>query len=212
MTESPFELIVALGRPANAIGVEPDEPIYARVRVEPKPEMAVRPRLDLCFVLDASASMHRFVLDPARRTYWQQRAEQRGEIARQMADGRTGMAWTGQTLRELQQHVSTPMLSTLRGVWRTMEFLQPPDGVSVLAFADQPGLIYTDAGVPDSSLRLQQAKVALARLGSGVDERGLGRGTRLAGALEQAINRVPGDSDVTALRRIVLVSDGIIEA
>jgi von Willebrand factor type A domain-containing protein len=209
--EAPLDLEVTLGVPAAQSGQEPEEPAYARLRLKPKPEAASRPQLDFWFVLDASASMHRFVLDPEQRAQWQQRAEQRGEVTRQQADGRTGMVWSGQTLRELQQHVSTPMLSTLRGVWRTLEALQPADSVGVLAFADQPGVIYQDAGVADGGTRLQEARVALRRLGSGVDESGLGRGTRLAGALQHALDRLSAVDGAPVLRRMVLVSDGIVE-
>lgn len=209
--EAPLGLQVTLAHPAVRAGEEPDQPVFARVRVTAAPEVAVRPRLDLCFVLDASASMHRFVLDPHQRAQWQQRAEQRGEITRQHADGRTGMVWTGQTLRELQQHVSTPMLSTLRGVWRTLETLDLGDSIGVLAFADRDDVVYQDMGVPDRSLRLQDAKTALTRLGSGVDESGLGRGTRLEGALRHGLERLGSDSTAPILRRMILVSDGIIQ-
>jgi hypothetical protein len=209
--DAPLDLQVTLSCPAVQSGEEPEEPLFARVRVVTRPEAVARPRLDLCFVLDASASMHHFVLDPAERARWQQVAESRGEISRQTADGRTGMVWTGQTLRDLQQKVSTPMLSTLRGVWRTFEALQPADEASVLAFADQAALVYRDNGVQDRALRLQKAKTALGRLGSGVDQSGLGRGTRLTAALQQAVDQVSDDPGSPVLRRIVLVSDGIIE-
>ncbi|HTE20704.1 MAG TPA: vWA domain-containing protein, partial [Armatimonadota bacterium] len=208
--DSPLDLEVTLDRPATTAGEEPRATTYARVRLKPRPEAAHRPRLDVCFVLDASASMHRFVLDPEQRAYWQQRAEQRGEVTRQQADGRTGMVWTGQTLRELQQVVSTPMLSTLRGVWRTLEALFPTDTVRVLAFADRHEVFYEDGGA-EQALRLQNAKPALSRLGSGVDQSGLGRGTRLAGALRHALHSLSSDEATPALRRMVLVSDGIIE-
>lgn len=208
--DAPVRLEVTLARPAIPVGIEPEEPMYARVRLLLASEQATRPRLEWSFVLDASASMHRFVLDPQQREYWRKRAEQRGEIARQQADGRTGLVWTGQTLRELQQIVSTPMLSTLRGVWRTLEALELADRISVLAFADQAAVIYEDAGVADRQARLEAAKQALARLGSGVDESGLGRGTRLAAALHAALDRFSGE-ETPALRRIVLVSDGIVE-
>lgn len=209
--EAPLQLEVTLGRPAVAADREPEEPHFARVRVVPRPELAVRPQLDLCFVLDASASMHRFVLDPQQRAYWQQRAEARGEVTRQQADGRTGMVWTGQTLRELQQHVSTPMLSTLRGVWRTLEALAPTDRVSVLAFADRSEVIYEDAGVPERGFRLETARGQLGRLGGGVDESGLGRGTRLAGALQHALDRAASQGEAPVVRRLLLVSDGVVE-
>lgn len=182
----------------------------ARVRIRPRSEAATRPLLNLTFVLDASASMHHFVLDPDQRAYWRNRAEQRGELSRSQVDGRTGTVWTGQTLRELQHHVSTPMLSTLRGVWRTLEALSPTDRPSILAFADKHGVLYEDRGV-DKAARLNEAKAALARLGSGVDQSGLGRGTRLAGALAHALERMAANPDEPGLRRMVLVSDGIIE-
>jgi Ca-activated chloride channel family protein len=208
--EAPLQVEVTLATPAVMAGEEPEEPLFARVRLRRRPEMAVRPRVDLCFVLDASASMHRFVLDPQQRAQWQTRAEQRGEITRQQADGRTGMVWTGQTLRELQQHVSTPMLSTLRGVWRTLENLEPADMISVLAFADRDDVIYQDSG-SDKAPRLAEAKTQLTRLGSGVDESGLGRGTRLEGALRHGLERLAAEADLPILRRMILVSDGIIQ-
>lgn len=208
---APIDLEVTLAHPATAAGEEPEEPTMARVRVRPKSGRSVRPQLDLCFVLDASASMHRFVLNPEQRLYWQQRAEQRGEITRQQADGRTGMVWTGQTLRELQQLVSTPMISALRGVWQTLEALADTDRVSVLGFADQWGVAYEDFGVQEKALRLETAKAGLARLGGGVDDSGLGRGTRLSGALMHAIERMSADTGAPVMRRLILVSDGIIE-
>jgi hypothetical protein len=212
---APFELEITPSRPALRADEEPSQPIYARVRLRPtaaSPEGTTgRPGLDLSFLLDASASMHRFVLDPQQREYWRQRAEQRGEIRRQSADGRAGTVWTGQTLRELQQYVSTPMLSTLRGVWRTLEALQSGDRISVLGFADKYGVVYEDSGVSEQAVRLEAARTALTRLGSGVDESGLGRGTRLAGGLEHAVARFGTEGAEGTLRRVVLVSDGIIE-
>jgi Ca-activated chloride channel homolog len=208
---TPLDVEVTLGEPAVPAGEEPEEPVHARIRLNVRAEAARRPVLDLCFLLDASASMHRFVLDPDQRERWRQRAEQRGEVTRQQADGRTGMVWTGETLRELQKIVSTPMISTLRGVWRTLEALEPVDRVSVLAFADQQSVVYEDAGVAERPARLQPAKAALGRLGSGVDESGLGRGTRLTGALEHALSRLTGNESEPVLRRMILVSDGIIE-
>jgi len=210
--DSPVDLQVTLAHPAVAAGQEPEEPVYARLRLRPREgAQPIRPRLDLCFVLDASASMHRFVLTPEQRAHWQQRAEQRGEVSRQQVDGRTGMVWAGQTLREMQQYVSTPMLSTLRGVWRVLEALSPADSISVLAFADREDVIYQDRGVSERDQRLNLARGQLARLGSGVDESGLGRGTRLEGALRRALDLIAGDSPTGELRRVVLVSDGIVQ-
>lgn len=208
---APVDLEVTLARPAVAADAEPEEAVFARIRVRPHEAAAVRPQLDLCFLLDASASMHRFALNPEQRAYWQQRAEQRGEITRQQADGRTGLIWTGQTLRELQQLVSTPMISALRGVWQTLESLELTDRVSVLGFADQWGVVYEDTGVAERGARLDAAKTGLARLGGGADESGLGRGTRLAAALRHALEHLSTETGTPLMRRLVLVSDGVIE-
>ena len=207
---APIELTVTLARPAARVDEEPRDPVYALLRVAPQSEAAVRPLLDLCFVVDASGSMHQFQLSMEQREQWRQRAEARGEIQRQTADGRAGLVWSGQTLRELQQFVSTPMLSSLRGVWRTLEALEPSDRVAVLAFADHAGVIYEDPGNVSRDDRLNAARPALGRLGGGVDESGLGRGTRLAGALQSALERMAAGS-TPALRRVMLISDGIIE-
>lgn len=207
---APFTLSATLQHPAAPAGVEPAEPLIARLRVQPESEQAARPLLDLCFVIDSSASMHHFELTPDQRAHWQQRAESRGEVTRQRADGRTGLIWTGQTLRELQRHVSTPMLSSLRGIWQCIERLDPADRISLVAFADRPGVLYEDGGC-DQAHRLEQARRALATLGSGVDQSGLGRGTRLAGALQHAVERLTEPGLEPRLRRLVLISDGIIE-
>lgn len=209
--EAPVDLELTLARPATRAGIEPSATTCARVRLCMRQDQAVRPRLDLWFVVDASASMHRFVLDPDQREMWRRRAEARGEVSAQEADGRRGLVWRGQTLRELQQVVSTPMLSCLRGVWRTLEALHSTDRVCVLAFADQHGTIYEDTGVPEQAVRLEAARTQLTRLGSGVDESGLGRGTRLAGALQEAIQRISRAEGDLSLRRMILVSDGVVE-
>ena len=205
-----IELDITLTRPAAYAGQEPNA-VQALLRVRKSPEAAVRPLLDLCFVLDSSASMHQFVLTPEQRAHYRSLADARGEVSRQSADGQMGMVWTGQTLRDMQKHVSTPMLSCLRGVWRTLEALGGSDRIAVLAFADQAGVIYEDSGAAAQAPRLDAAKNALARLGSGVDASGLGRGTRLQAALQQALDRMAAQSGVPALRRVLLVSDGVVE-
>ncbi len=208
---APIELTVTLGRPAAQAGEEPQTPTHALLRVGAKAGVAARPILDLCFVVDASASMHQFHLDPEQRSQWEARAQQRGELARQSADGKSSRVWSGQTLRELQEHVSTPMLSCLRGVWRTLVALEPPDRCAVIGFADTAGMIYEDSGGVERPVRLDTAKAALSRLGGGVDQSGLGRGTRLAGALRAALERARGGQEHAVLRRIILVSDGVVE-
>ncbi len=191
-------------------GVEPDEPVVARLRLEPKPEAAARPRLCVSFLLDASASMHQFQLDPQQRAHWRSVAEARGELRRQMADGRESVIWTGQTLRELQSVVSTPMLSTLRGMWRGLQALQPTDPVSVVAFAEHAQMILDDRGEQPAPVRMEGAKNALAVLGSGVDQSGLGRDTRLEQALRLALEGMVQVYGPGTVRRMVLVSDGVI--
>lgn len=206
----PFSISATLETPAVRAGAEPEEPLAASIRIRPDPAQAQRPLLDLCFVIDASASMHHFSLSPDQRAYWLQRAEGRGEVTRQRADGRTGLIWTGETLRELQRHVSTPMLSSLRGIWKNLEQLTANDRVSILAFADRSAALYEDSGLQPAA-RLETARRALATLGGGVDQSGLGRGTRLAGAIGHAVDRLVAPSPDARMRRIILISDGIIE-
>lgn len=206
-----FDLQASVSIPAIRENDEPREPLYARIRIVPRAGQLLRPRLNLSFLLDASASMHHFVLSPDQRDGWVRRAESRGEIKRQLTDGRTGVVWTGQTLKELQQYVSTPMLSTLRGVWRMLEALGPNDSVSVLAFADKHGVVYADAGAETQQARLGTARGALATLGGGVDQSGLGRGTRLKSALEEAMARMGVGGDQPVVHRMLLVSDGVVE-
>jgi Ca-activated chloride channel homolog len=207
---APLRLNVALERPGLAAGREPETPAIAQVTVQATAPAEGRPVIDVSFLLDASASMYRFQLDPQQRSAWRQRAVERGEVQRQEVDGRTGMVWTGQTLRELQQVVSTPMLSSLRGIWRTLEALSPTDRTAVIGFGDRCASLYQDQGVSAAELRLTDARAALARLGGGVDESGLGRGTCLSGALGQALARFSSGTGQT-VRRVVLISDGVIE-
>lgn len=210
-TDDPISLSFTLDQPAAMAGREPEQPIHALLRVDPARGLGTRPRINLSFVVDSSASMHRFVLEPEQRAHWRQIADQRGDVRREMADGQEALVWTGQTLREMQQQISTPMLSALKGIWRNLQALGPEDSIATIGFADRASVIYEDHGIADAAARQEAAKNALAKLGSGVDESGLGRGTRLADALRLAVDRVPAEQRADVLSRVVLISDGIIE-
>jgi Ca-activated chloride channel family protein len=170
-----------------------------------------RPRLDFTFLLDASATMYHFKLDPVQRAQWLQRARTRGDVQEQVVDGRTAMVWGGQTLRDLSNQVSTPMHSALRGLWRGLTALEPTDPIGVIAFADHATLCLDDAGHPNLAERRAVAQHSLARLTSGTLGSGMGHNTRLAQALRLAFERLDRSPDPNALHRAVLVSDGQVE-
>lgn len=211
MAESPVRIETTLNRPFLLAGTETSDPIYALIRLQPDDGGAVRPRLDVCFLIDASASMYHFRMDAATRASWIQIARQRGEAVEQVVEGRRALVWTGQTMRELSEQVSTPMYCALRGLWRGLRSLEPDDSLAVLAFADQATLFLDDTGQPDLAARLPLTQRALEPLAAGAGQSGMGFNTRLAQALQLACERVDRHAGSAVIHRAILVSDGQIE-
>jgi Ca-activated chloride channel family protein len=205
-----LRLAAALSRPVVAAGQELDEAVYALIRLQAP--AAIRPaRLDFCFLVDASASMFHFRLDPAQRAHWHAIAESRGDVQRQVVDGRPSVIWSGKTLQELRSQVSTPMYCALRGLWRGLAALQPADRIAVIAFADRATLLVDDPGEAGAEPRLPALQGALEPLAAGAARAGVGHNTRLGQALGLAFQRLDREGPGSAVRRAVIVSDGRIE-
>jgi Ca-activated chloride channel family protein len=204
-------LQASLSHPVVPAGQEPAENVFALLRLRGDPADLKRPRVSFTFLLDASATMYHFRLDPVQRAHWVELARARGDVVERMVDGRTAIIWTGQTMRELSDRVSTPMHCALRGLWRGLPSLAPDDPVCVIGFADQATLLLDDPGQPAIPQRLAVAQRALERLAGGAQQSGMGHNTRLAHALRLAFQRMDQSPAGDVLHRAVLVSDGQIE-
>ncbi|MBI3911509.1 MAG: VWA domain-containing protein [Armatimonadetes bacterium] len=209
--EVPLSISATLSHTAALAGTEPEEPLYALIRLQPAPAPQ-RPRLEFACLLDASASMYQFRLDPQERERWRRLAEERGDIRRQIADGREAIIWTGRTLQEMQRQISTPMLSAARALWRGLQALDPNDAVAVLAFNERVRVILDDPGGSERTptARAATAREALALLGQPLSQAGLEQETRLEEALRAVIARWQDVSPPRTARRLLLISDGVV--
>jgi hypothetical protein len=190
-----------------------DDPIYALLTVEPKPTALAssaggRAPLHLVLVVDASGTMYNFQLSQSEREYWLSLALSRNEMERGSADERDAVYWSGQTLQEMQTIVRKPMTLAVDSIKQVLQRLQTGDTVSVIAFADQTYTCFTEN---DWLTRPDYCRNALDDL---LDQRypfEIGTGTKMSSALYQAVqhmSNIPADAGV---RRIIVMSDGIVQ-
>src|SRR5262249_41978884 len=122
----------ALSRGAVSPGEDGSEPLGVLLSIscgEDRPR--TRP-VEICLVLDASGSMHRFHLDAEQRALGRRIAESRGDLVCESADGHEGWLWSGETLREMRGLIRTPMMGVIRALGAMAAKLQPEDRLTVI--------------------------------------------------------------------------------
>lgn len=201
-----LQISAVLSRAAVAPGEDESEPVGALLSIWCGEGRARSGPLELCLVLDASGSMHRFHLDAEQRTLWRRIAEARGDLVCESADGQEGWLWSGETLREMRGLIQTPMMAVVRALGAMARRLEPEDRLTVIAFADEAEVLLNRAREAE---RAEGLRGVVSRLTRGVDDSGLGRGSRLAEALCLARRVTPNDPERPC--RILIVSDGVVE-
>src|SRR6185369_13540218 len=121
-------------------------------------------------------------------------------------DGQQGWLWSGETLREMRGLIQTPMMAVVRALGAMARRLAPEDRLTVIAFADDAQVLLNRAREAE---RAEGMPAVVRRLTQGVDDSGLGRGSRLAEALGMARRVTPNDPQRPC--RILVVSDGVVE-
>jgi Ca-activated chloride channel family protein len=203
---SALQLSATLSRGHVALQEDGSEPLGALVTIRAGSNEAPAVPVELCLILDASGSMHRFCLDPEQRELWRRVAERRGDLIQDTADGREGWLWSGETLREMQGLIQTPMMAVIRGLAAVAQRMAPEDRLTVIAFADAAEVLLDRATADE---RQEGLSGVIDRLTRGMDDSGLGRGTRLAEALKATRQIVARQGDRAG--RVLILSDGVVE-
>ncbi|MCS6859223.1 MAG: VWA domain-containing protein [Abditibacteriales bacterium] len=189
---------------------EPEEqPVYAVVRLTPNPALTQQSvNVNLALVLDTSGSMHNFQLTDEQKRYWLAIAEARGEVSVGYADGQVTRFWRGQTLQEIQRIARKPITLAAEAIRGLMARLSPGDTVSLTAFATGAELLFPK---PFSFEGPAEMESALQQMESGQLIPTLGSGTRMAGAIELAREQLQRSGPLNAVKRMIVVSDGMVE-
>lgn len=189
---------------------EPEEqPVYAVVQLTPNPALTQRSvNVNLALVLDTSGSMHNFQLTDEQKRYWLAIGEARGEVSVGYADGQVTRFWRGQTLQEMERVARKPITLAAEAIRGLMSRLSPSDTVSLTAFATSAELLFPK---PFSFGGQDEMESALQQMESGRLIPALGSGTRMAGAIALAREQLLRGGPPDAVKRMIVVSDGIVE-
>lgn len=189
---------------------EPEEqPVYAIVQLTPNPALTQQSvNVNIALVLDTSGSMHNFQLTDEQKRYWLAIAEARGEVSVGYADGQVTRFWRGQTLQEMQRVARKPITLAAEAIRGLVSLLSPNDTVSLTAFATGAELLFPK---PFSFGGRDEIEASLAQMESGQLIPTLGSGTRMAGAIELAREQLLRGGQPDAVKRMIVVSDGMVE-
>ncbi len=191
-----------------------EDPVYALLKIDPMGTQAManpfggRSSLNLVLIVDSSGTMFNFQLSPEEREYWMSLAMSRDELDRGTADDRDAVYWGGQTLNEMQSVVRKPMTLAVEAIKQLLAKLESGDNVSVIAFADQTYTVFTQA---DWVTRPDYCLNALDDL---LEQRlpyDIGTGTHMAFAINQAGSQMSQMAKDSAVNRILVLSDGIVQ-
>ena len=203
---------VALSHPFVPATLYSEEPLYALLQttaVSTEGE-AVRPSLNIVFVIDASGTMNHFQLTEEELEYWTGLGISRNEIERGSADSRSAYLWRGNTLKEMQKAAPTPMTQVVTSLKKTLQGLQPGDNVAVIVFANQAFSIISAGDWAAAPTRCLKRLDALCSQRLPVD---IGNGTCMADALRLGQEKLQDMSmeHPQSLLRMVIISDGMVQ-
>jgi len=199
-----------LNRPYAPASTYHDEPVYAVLTLQPEAGAGGTQRapLNLCLVVDSSATMYNFQLTDDEREYWMSLAISRNEMERGEADDRDAVYWSGQTLEEMDGTVRKPMSMAVRALKQLLQSMQHGDKASVVVFADKTHTLFTDQDW------LNDPERCLTELDTLLEQRlpvDIGLGTRMATSLESASDLLENTGTSHTVNRIIVLSDGIVQ-
>lgn len=199
-----------LNRPFISASSYDDEPVYSVLTLYPEASGGGTQRapLNLCLIVDSSATMYNFQLTDEEREYWMSLALSRNEMERGEADERDAVYWSGHTLEEMESTVRKPMSMAVEAIKHLLRSLQHGDKVSVVVFADKTHTLFSDT---DWSANPEDC---ISRLESLLEQRlpiDIGQGTRMASSLTIATDTVMQAGTPSTVNRIIVISDGIVQ-
>lgn len=203
-------LTAELNRPYIPASSYDDEPVYSVLTLSPEVSGggAQRAPLNLCLVIDSSATMYNFQLTDEEREYWMSLALSRNEMERGEADERDAIFWSGQTLEEMHSTVRKPMSMAVQAIKHLLSSLQHGDKASVIVFADRTHTLFGDeewAANPEA---------CFTQLDNLLDQQlpiDIGEGTKMASSLKAASSILAESASATSVNRLIAISDGIVQ-
>jgi Ca-activated chloride channel family protein len=207
VSESSLEVGFTQDRRAVVQGSE-NPCVSALVSLEaPSGQPVPRPPVTVAVLLDCSGTVRRLLLDAEETKQWVDVARKRSELRRTETDQRVGYEFTGQTLAEVREAASCPLSLAASALQTCIEGLRDNDAFSLVGFATRSATLY------DGRRRLQRQ--SLQSVLRAIEERpatpGLGDGTKLAEAARLAVDLLKSDPTQKRVRRLVVITDGIIE-
>ncbi|MBN1459252.1 MAG: VWA domain-containing protein [Armatimonadetes bacterium] len=168
---------------------------------------APRPPVSVTVLLDCSGTVRRLLLDEEETRRWIDVARERSEIRRTETDQRAGYEFTGQTLAEARDAARCPLSLAASALQTCVEGLRENDVFCLVGFATRSATLY------DGRRRLQRQPLqAILRA---IEEKpstpGLGDGTKLAEGAQLAVEFLKSDPTKKRVRRLILITDGIVE-
>jgi Ca-activated chloride channel family protein len=200
---------VELNRPNIPSSNYSDELLYAVLTIQPQAiSRSQRPPLNLCIVLDSSATMYNFQLSDEERETWMSLALSRNEMERGSADERDAVYWSGETLKEMQASVRKPMSMAVQAIKHLLRELQHGDKASLIVFADQSHTLFSDTQWVENPESCIQNVDKVLDQDIPID---IGTGTKLAPALAAASDLIQANSSESTIDRIIVISDGFLQ-
>ena len=166
-----------------------------------------RPPATVVFLLDCSGTVRRFAFRGEEEKRWIELARERSELREVALDRRKGYEFTGKTLAEARQSVACPLSVAATALKRTTAGLRESDVCCLVGFASRAEMLY------DGRRRLlrQSLDEVLTEIEQNPSAPNLGDGTKMREAARLAAEVLRADPTKKRLRRLVILTDGIVE-
>lgn len=181
-----------------------------RVLVSARPLSAhptAAPPVTAVVLLDCSGTVRRLRVDDDQAKHWVDVARERSEVRVADSDGRTVYMLRGQTLEEVRAVTSSAFSLATAALGKVVAGLRDNDVCSLVGFATTARVLYD--GRP--RLRGSSLQDALSAMQKDPASTGLGDGTRMQDGVRLAAELLRSDPSTRRVRRLVIISDGIVE-
>jgi hypothetical protein len=170
-------------------------------------EAAERQPVTLVVLLDCSGTMRSFRMDAGEAQRWIQTASNRSELRVVESDRRIVHQLTGQTLQDVRSSARCSLAVAASALEVLAAELRDSDVCCLVGFATRAGILF------DGRRRFARNSFRdiLKQIQDQPSSPNLGDGTRMQEACRIAASLLRGDASARRLRRLVLITDGIVE-
>jgi hypothetical protein len=197
-------------RPDRTAIVQGTENPSVRVCISARPvgsQSLERQPVTLVVLLDCSGTMRSFRMEADEAQRWIQTASSRSELRVVESDRRIVHQLTGQTLQDVRTSARCSLAVAASALEMLAAEMRDNDVCCLVGFATKAGILF------DGRRRFLRGSFRdiLKRIQEQPSSPGLGDGTRMQEACRIAGSLLHGDSTARRMRRLVLITDGIVE-